>query len=191
MSFALFKLESFSSAQTDQAPPMIFTQTDMDRAHAEGFAEARAQAVDAHLHALDDSLRQLARTMSDDETRRARLRSDAVQALGPILTQMLDLMAPPAASRRLEDALLGELTRLAQNSTPLVAKITCSDRLRGLVDRCLSQTGVQGVTVTTTPNDVVTVTLQGGRIELKPETIARDIRALISEIAEDDTTWTH
>jgi hypothetical protein len=191
MSLAMFKLESFSTALADQAAPMIFTPLDMDRAHAEGFEEATAQAVDAQLHALDDSLRQLARTMSDDETRRTHLRSQAVQALGPILSQILDLMAPSASSRRLEEALMGELTRLAQESTPLVAQISCSDRLRGLVERCLTQTGLQTVTIAPAPTDTVTVTLQGGRITLDPDTITGDIRALISEITEDDTTWTH
>jgi len=191
MSVAIFKLESFSNALADQTSPMIFTQEDMDRAHSEGFAEANAQAVDAQLHALDGSLRHLAQTMTDDETRRTQLRAQAVQALGPILSQILDLMAPSATSRRLEDALMTELARLAQDCTPLVAQISCSDRLRGLVERCLTQTGVQTVAIEPAPTDTITVTLQGGRIVLDPQTIAGDIRALISEIAEDDTTWTH
>ncbi|MDN5569059.1 MAG: hypothetical protein L0G27_10025 [Paracoccus sp. (in: a-proteobacteria)] len=191
MSSAIFKLESFSEALPDQGPPMIFTQHDLDRAYAQGAEDATAKAGDAQLRALDDALSGLARTMSDDETRRAHLRSDAVQALGPILSQIMDLMAPPLTSGRIEDALLGELTRLAQNSTPLVARIACSDRLRAMVERCLAQTGLQSITIAPAATDTITVTLQGGRITLDPDTITRDIHALISEITEDDTTWTH
>lgn len=191
MTLAMFKLESFSNAAVEQAPPMIFTQADLDRAFAEGAEEATLKAQDDQLRALDAALVQLARTMADDETRRAQIRSEAVQALAPILTQVLDLVAPSASAGRMEQALTRELARLAQEATPLVAQIACSDRMRAMVDRCLHQTGLQSIAIGPATTDTITVTLQGGRITLDPDTITRDIRALISEITEDDTTWTH
>ena len=191
MTLAMFKLESFSNAPVDHAPPMIFTQADLDRAFAEGAEEATLKSQDDQLRALDAALTQLARTMADDETRRARLRSEAVAVLGPILTQIIDLMAPPHASGRLEKALVHELERLAQETTPLIAQITCSDRMRDMVERCLTQTGLQSIAVAPAATDTITVTLEGGRITLDPETITGDIRALIFEITEEDTTWTH
>lgn len=191
MTLAMFKLESFSNAAVEQAAPMIFTQADLDRAFAEGAEEATLKAQDDQLRALDAALVQLARTMADDETRRAQIRSEAVQALAPILTQVLDLVAPSASAGRMEQALTRELARLAQEATPLVAQIACSDRMRAMVDRCLHQTGLQSIALGPAATDTITVTLQGGRITLDPDTITRDIRALISEITEDDTTWTH
>ncbi|WP_410216417.1 hypothetical protein [Paracoccus sp. (in: a-proteobacteria)] len=191
MSLALFKLESFTNAVPAPAAEIAYTRRDLDQAYAEGFAEARAQAEDAELRALGAGLGQLALALADEETRRASLRQEAVEALAPILTQVLDLMAPPLASRRLEEALRAELSRLASRGSALIARVTCSDRLRPMVERCLAEAGLNGIQIDPAPADHIIVTTQGGRIELVPDTIAGDLRALISEIKEDETTWTH
>ena len=187
----MFRLESFSSAGVDRGAEVTFSRQDLDQAYAEGFAEARAQSRDEDLRILGDSLERLAVSLSDDDTRRNRMRREAVEALGPILTQILDIMAPPLASRRLEEALRAELDRLAQRSSTLTARIACSARLRPLVERCLEHSGLAGIEIDATLTDRITVTIAGGRIELAPEAIAAQIRALITEIKEDGTSWTH
>ncbi|MBM3603957.1 MAG: hypothetical protein FJX25_04180 [Alphaproteobacteria bacterium] len=187
----MFKLESFSTAVAAREVEETFTRQDLDQAYADGFAQAQALAEDAALRSLIEGLEQLSRSLADDEDRRRSLRQEAVDALAPILTQIVDLMAPPLTSRRLEDALRDELARLAARGTALAAQITCSEPLRALVDRCLADTGLSGITINPSPADQITVSLQGGRIELTPDTIARDIRAVLEELSEDTETWTH
>ncbi|WP_265501948.1 hypothetical protein [Paracoccus beibuensis] len=191
MSLAMFKLESFSTALTDRGAVVTFTQEELDQAYADGVADARAQAEDAELRSLGAGLAQLAESLAADEARRQQLRQDAVDALCPILTQIVDLIAPPASSRRLEEALRAELARLAQRSQPLTARIACSDRLRALVELCVAQAGLDGIEIGAAPTDRILVTLQGGRIEIAPDAIAGDIRALLEEINEDQNQWTH
>lgn len=191
MSLAMFKLESFSTALTNRGAVVTFTQEELDQAYADGVADARAQAEDAELRALGAGLDRLAASLAADEARRRALRQEAVEALFPILSQILDLMVPPLASHRLEEALRAELTRLAQHSQPLSARIACSERLRALVERCLTESGLAGIEIDTAPADRIVVTLQGGRIELAPDTIAENIRTLLEEINEDQNQWTH
>lgn len=191
MSLAMFKLESFSNALTDRGAVVTFAQEDLDQAYADGRADGRAQAEDADLRTLGAGLERLAASLAADESRRQQLRQEAVDALYPLLTQIVDLLAPPSSSRRLEEALRAELTHLAQRSQPVTARIACSDRLRVLVDRCLSDAGLTGIEIEPAASDRIVVTLQGGRIEITPETIAQDIRALLEEINEDQTPWTH
>nr|WP_111299659.1 hypothetical protein [Paracoccus saliphilus] len=187
----MFRLESFSSVLLDQPTEATFTRQDLDQAYADGFAEARNQSRDEELRALGDSLERLAASLADDDARRNKMRLEAVEALSPILTQILDIMAPPSASRRLEEALRAELDRLAQRSSTLTARIACNERLRPLVERCLKDIGITGIEIDAAPADRITVTVAGGRIELTPDAIASQIRTLISEIKEDSTLWTH
>lgn len=187
----MFRLESFSSALADQGAEATFSRQDLDQAYSDGFADARAQSRDEELHALCDSLRRLAAGLADDDARRTQMRQEAVEALSPILTQILDVMAPPLASRRLEEALRAELDRLAQRSSTLTARIACSDSLRPLVERCLEHSGLAGIEIDAMSANRITVTVAGGRIELDPQAIALQIRALIAEIKEDGTSWTH
>ena len=190
MSLALFKLESFSKAVAARVE-VTYTQADLDQAFADGVAQASAQAQDDQLRALSASLEQVAAGLAADETRRRQMRQEAVDALAPILHQVLDLMAPPLASRRLEEALQAELTHLAQRATPVGLCIACSDRLADMVRRCLAQAGLEGIEIAPVPQDLITVSLQGGRIDFTPDSIAGDIRALIAEITQEDSTWTH
>ena len=112
MTLAMFKLESFSNAAVEQAPPMIFTQADLDRAFAEGAEEATLKAQDDQLRALDAALVQLARTMADDETRRAQIRSEAVQALvGEKADEEMRLTRMPGAGLKKDPAQLIDAVR--------------------------------------------------------------------------------
>ena len=190
MSLALFKLESFSNAVAARVE-VTYTQADLDQAFADGVAQASAQAQDDQLRALSASLEQVAAGLAADETRRRQMRQEAVDALAPILHQVLDLMAPPLSSRRLEGALQAELTHLAQRATPVGLRIACNDRLADMVRRCLAQAGLEGIEIAPVPQDLITVSLQGGHIDFTPDSIAGDIRALIAEITQEDSTWTH
>ncbi|VDS08060.1 hypothetical protein PARHAE_01241 [Paracoccus haematequi] len=196
MTLAVFKLESFGAAMAAQGAALTFSREAVDQAFADGLAEGMARQADEQVRTLNAGLDRLARALADDEARRADLRREAVEALAPILTQILDCLAPVAESRRLEAALTEELLRLSRTAAPLRASVACGPALRAMVDRCLADCGLDGIEVTTTESDRISLSLHGGRIDLDPDRVAEDIRALLSEINRpkpngDEASWTH
>lgn len=192
MTLAVFKLESFGAAVVAQGVALTFSREALDQAFADGLAEGMARQGDEQARTLNAGLDRLARALADDEARRAELRREAVEALTPILAQILDCLAPAAESRRLEAALAAELLRLSRTAPPLRASIACGPSLRAMVDRCLADCGLEGIEVTTAESDRISLSLQGGRIELDPARVAEDIRTLLTEInGNEASSWTH
>lgn len=190
MTLAVFKLESFTAATQDAQ--QAFAREALDQAFADGLAEGMARQQDEQARTLNAGLERLTRALADDEARRAELRREAVAALAPILAKILDCLAPAAESRRLEAALTEELLRLSRTAPPLRASIACGPSLRAMVDRCLAERGLEGIEVTAADSDRISLSLQGGRIELDPARVLDDIRALIAEINGNETSsWTH
>ena len=191
MSLAMFKLESFTSALANQGAVVTFTREAVDKAYAEGLTEGLSRKEDEDIRSLAAGLDQLRHCLRDDQARRAELRQEAVSSLTPILEQMLECLLPAQTSQRLEKVLKDELLRLSQLVTPLRAVISCNSRLRDTVERCLSEAGIEEVDLLDTPSDTISLSLQGGRVELSPQKIAEDIRNMISELKVEDPTWTH
>lgn len=191
MSLAMFKLESFSTTLPGQATDPVYDRSAIDQAFADGVADGMSRKEDEQLRHLGAGLSRLAQALGDDAARREELRAEAVASLAPILEAILDGLAPAAESPRLEKALCDELTRLAQSARPLTARIACNQRLRGLVDRCLAEAGIEGIEIADCTGDRISLSLQGGRIEFAPDRVTEDIRALISELRQDDSSWTH
>lgn len=201
MTLAVFKLESFSAAVAAQGAQPTFSREALDQAYADGLAEGIARQQDEQARTLSAGLERLGRALADDEARRAELRREAVDALTPILVQILDCLAPAAESRRLEEALTAELLRLSRMAPPLKARVTCGPSLRAMVDRCLTGCGLEGIEVSESDSDRIALSLAGGRIELEPARVADTIRTLIAEISGpkqeeatlegDETSWTH
>lgn len=196
MTLAVFKLESFGAAMTVAGAPPTFTQDALDQAYADGLADGLARQHDEQARTLNAGLERLARALADDDARRGAVRRDAVDALSPILIQILDCLAPVAQSRRLQAALTEELLRLSRSATPMRASISCGPSLRAVVDRCLADCGLVGIDVIETGEERISLSLGGGRIDLDPACVADGIRALILEITgstsqEEDISWTH
>ncbi|MBU3028610.1 hypothetical protein [Paracoccus marinaquae] len=190
MTFALFKLESFSATQPGLAAGTVYGPDDLDQAYARGLTEGLARREDEQMRNLAAGLERLGHALIDDSARRAALREEAVTALAPVLDAIVGSLTPAGESQRLETALREELSRLARLATPLRARIACGPRLRGLVERCLAAEGIDGVEVEDIDSDRISLSLQGGRIELSPRQITEDIRALLAELKEDKPTWT-
>ena len=188
MGTALFKLESFAAIGAGSPAP-AYTHDELQQAFADGLAEGQVRAEDADLRSLCAGLDQLRQTLTDDETRRATIRDEAVAALTPILSQILDCLAPAAQSQRLEQALVNELARLAQMAQPLRASITCGPRLHALVQRCITASGISGIEMVETDTDRINLSVQGGQIEFSPMDVRHSIAGLISELQDGDA-WT-
>lgn len=186
MTLAVLKLESFGTAMTPQGAQAALAREALDQAFADGLAEGAARQQNEQVRTLNAGLDRLARALADDEARRAALRREAVEALGPILARILDCLAPAAESRRLEAALTEELLRLSRMARPLRASIACGPALRGMVERCVADCGLTGIEIAETDAERITLELQGGRIELDPDGVAGDIRRLIAELNERD-----
>ncbi|MBU2956819.1 hypothetical protein Q4511_14855 [Paracoccus sp. 1_MG-2023] len=188
MSVAVFRLESFGATA---APEPVFTRADLEAARAEGRQAALAEAQAAQHRDLTRALTELSAFIADDESRRRALRDEAVEALAPVLRQIVMVMAPLSASARMETALMAELNRISGEAPPLSAHITCSRDLRAMLDRCLAGTGLADITVTECDDGRLDLILQGGRIGFDPERVTRDLLEILEDIQKDDTTWTH
>lgn len=182
MTLASFQLESFSAAKPGRQQVPTFLQADLDQAFSDGLAEGVAKATDDQLRNLEAGLARLGKALTDDSLRRAEMRKEAVSALAPILDAIIDNLAPAAESRRLEEALLGELVRLSETAQPLRARISCGARQTAMVRKCLGQLEIENIEVTETEDNRINLTLQGGRIEISAEQIAQEIRAIIHEL---------
>lgn len=189
MTPAVIKLESFSSAHRQAGP--AFDSSDLEAARAEGLAQGLAQRDSEQIRALRAGLDRLSEAMVDDDARRSQVRAEAVAGLAPVLSAILDALTPAAASQRLEQALLAELERLADQAPPLRTNLICGSDLRPMVDRCVKQSGLQNIQIEEHADAPISLSLQGGRIEFSQDRMARQIRALIDEIKQDTPTWTH
>ena len=192
MSLAMFKLESFSRQPEQLAPgEQVFSRDAFDQAYMDGYGAGQAETREAQLAELSQAIAVLAASLADDEARRAVLRAEAVAALLPLLSQVLDVMAPAAVSQRLEQALAAELSRLSERAAPLRARISCGAGLMALVGELLDRHGLSGIEISQTACPQVVIALEGGRIELDPAQAATEIAALIAEITQESASWTH
>lgn len=189
MRSAVIKLESFT--RTGPYPDAAFDQQALDKAYADGLSEGLSRHEDEQMRNLGAGIARLTTALAEDGARRASLRSEAVTALLPLLGELLDALTPAPVSQRLERSLTEELTRLSRCSQPLRARIICNERLRAIVERSLAESGASGIEIDTAETDHISLSLQGGRIEFSQDDMARQIRALIAEIREDEPSWTH
>lgn len=186
MSLAMFKLESFSRPETGLNTPEIrYCRDDVDQAYADGYATGRAEATEAQIQDLHRALAALSDVMAEDDARRHALRQEAVDALLPVLEQIIDLMAPVEISRRIEQSLADELRRLAQSAVPVRAEILCGQSLRGLVTESLKAHDLQRLRIIEIDEPVIRIRLDGGRIEITPGQIAKNIAAVIAAAREE------
>lgn len=192
MTLALFRLESFSHrAPAVEIAEVSFCRDDLDQAYADGYGAGKAEAYEAQAEALTRHLSELSQALAEDDSRRAVLRAEAVATLAPVLSQILDLVVPAGQSRRLEESLNAELMRLADQAPALKVRIACGPGLRTMVERCLSEHGLSGLMIDDIPAAKVSIILEGGRIEISPEQVAQDLAALIADIKEGASEWTH
>ncbi|MDB6178743.1 hypothetical protein PAF17_14695 [Paracoccus sp. Z330] len=186
MTPASFQLESFASIRAGQKPVPSYLQADLDQAYIDGKAEGVATAVDEQLRNLDAGLTRLAEALKADDAYRRRIRCEAVTTLAPILDAIIDNLAPPASSRRMEEALKHELERLSDSASPLRAAICCGPRQMDLVRRCIQEHALDGIELAECEGDRINLALEGGRIEISGEQIAEEIRALVSELGKGE-----
>ncbi|MDO5704163.1 MAG: hypothetical protein Q4G49_03700 [Paracoccus sp. (in: a-proteobacteria)] len=186
MSQPVIKLESFSPAANMARVAASAARAALDDAYARGMADGRAARQESETVALTAALRELSQQITGDEVRRTALRHEAVAALSPILTAMLDAVAPLGTAQRLEQDLVTELSRLAQQVSPMICHITCAPALRALVERCASEAGLTGIEITEQPlGRSVKLNITGGHIEFSHDQVVQSVRRLIAEIQED------
>lgn len=188
---ALIKLESFAAMDAGSRSEPAFSQHSLDQAYADGMAEGLVRREDEQLRTLAAGIGRLSDALAEDDVRRVALRREAVDALLPLLTEILDALTPSATSQRLERCLTEELIRLSQSAAPVRAKILCSEDQRAMVENCMGSNGGRGIEIETRATSGISLSLQGGRIEFSQEDVARQIRALIAEAKGEETTWTH
>ncbi|HIC67100.1 MAG: hypothetical protein ABGW82_08860 [Paracoccus sp. (in: a-proteobacteria)] len=191
MSIAMFKLESFTSAMAEQGARVTYDRASLDQAFADGVTEGLARAQREDMNSLSAGLERLAKALGDDEDRRAALRQEALSSLAPVLEQILDCLVPASESPRLEAALTEQLMRLSREGSALRASISCSPAMRGMVEHCLAEAGLDEIELVASDSDRISLSLSGGRIDFSADRMANEIRELIAEIKGEDAAWTH
>ncbi|MDM7457945.1 MAG: hypothetical protein P3W94_001000 [Paracoccus sp. (in: a-proteobacteria)] len=182
----MFKLESFARpAIGAEFSETRYCRDDVDQAYADGYATGRSDATEAQIEDLHRALAALSAVMAEDDARRNALRQEAVDALLPVLEQIIDLMAPVEISRRIEETLADELRRLAHGAAPVHAQILCGPSLRGLVRESLKAHDLHRIQIIDIDEPVIRIRLEGGRIEIAPEQVAKNIAAVIAAAREE------
>lgn len=184
MAHAAVKLESFTPCVIAE-PSAAFTQDDLDRAREEGLAEGAASARDEQVRELLAAMRQLCAEYSDSAERTQKIYLETIESLQPVLAEIVEALAPTSCSSRLETALMETFEKLGQSETPGGVRITCGSKLKDIVDRCLSDSGLSAVEVEYDDSREVSLSLSGGRIEFSQDRITREFRKLIEEITEN------
>lgn len=185
MSPAVITFESFAPESAASRTARLASQA-ADQAYRTGFADGRAAQSSDEAAALIQAIREMAQELSQEDRRRAALRQEAVRALSPILSAILDAVAAPGMAARLETTLIEELARLAQSAPAMTCHVTCPSHLRPHVERCAREAGLEGLEIIEkSAGSALHLSLQGGQIEFSQERVLDTIRALIREIQED------
>ncbi len=182
------KLEAFMPARLQTTPEPTFTRDDLDHARAEGYADGQQQARNDDIQQLCSALERASQSLGEDQTFRQDVRKEMTAAFIPLISGIVDTLAPLHASQRIERALTAELTRLANEAYPVSLRIASNDKLRDLVKSCIAEAGITGVSLDDAESDRISLSFTGGHIEFSNEKIIHEIKNLIEEIAEDSTT---
>lgn len=186
MSLPVIKLESFAPASSMSRVAVAAARAALDEAYERGIADGRIAQRDGETIALTAAMAELAKQLAADELRRNELRQEAVKALAPLLSAVLDAVAPLGTAARLERDLADELARLARQIPPTSCQIACSAEMRPLVERCAAAADLPAVGIVEQPlGQTVRLSLQGGHVEFSQDQIVQSLRRLIAEIQED------
>lgn len=188
MSSTAIKLEAFIPAKLQPAPEPTFTLDDLNRARAEGYANGDEQARNGDIHQLCAGLERLSQSLADAQSLRHQILTEMSTAFIPLMSGIVDALAPLHASQRIERALSAELTRLTDDENPISARIACNDRLRGMVERCIADADIAGIALDDTVSDCISLSFTGGHIEFSNEKIISEIKNIINELSEDSKT---
>lgn len=190
MAATAIKLESFISAKAQAAPEPLFTREELEQTRAEAFEEGKNQSRGDEVGQLCAGLERLAQSLDDNLKLRNKIRCETTEAVAPLLSGVIETLAPLNASPRITEALTAELKRLAKDAQPINVRIACNAQLDELVKQCIAEAGLSGIELDETESDRISLSFSGGEIEFSNEKIAQGIKELIEEILENPDTWT-
>lgn len=181
MTQAIVKLRSFAATGLAAAR---FSRQAIEQAYAEGYEDGQTDAISDERSKLSREIAALSDLLTQEQARRHQLHQQAVAALAPILSEIVDCLAGSGLPQQLEAQLQGELSRLASQARPIQCKIICPETARPMVMQCIDAVGASGIAVETAPGDVISLKLIGGHIEFDKQAAIRSIRGLIDELTE-------
>lgn len=190
MAATALKLESFLTAEAQTTPELLYTREDLEQARSKAFEEGKHHAHQDEVSQLCAGLERLAQSLEDNLKLRNKIRGETVDAIRPLLSGIVETLAPLNASPHIAMALMAELTRLAKDAQPTGMRIACNARLGELVTQCMAKAGLSGIEMDNTEADHISLSFSGGEIEFSNEKIAQDIKEMIAEILENPDAWT-
>lgn len=183
MKSAAIRLDSFS-AQFVRPNPGAAVDEAFHRGHEKGLNEGREASLDALTAALRELHQQNLATrdlMTDAQREMAR-------TLAPVLSAIIDILAPHASGERLRDALMAELLRLGETTAPRRLRIRCTPDLRPDVELCLARLGGTDARIEETRREVPSVELVADQatISFEPQRVTAELQSIINDIMTED-----
>lgn len=178
-----FRLESFSTAAEGLAE--VTHRQDIDRAFDAGLAEGRALGFSAELRALTEALQAVEQAMSETAAIRAEAERQTLEAVLPLLQEIVTALAAGAEPAGVEAALRDEMLRLVGQAAPPGWHVLSPPAMEAMIRRCARSAGIDAVDLRVdaaiTEAEIV---LDQGRSVFSQAQVADRFRDLIAELQE-------
>lgn len=187
MKSAAIRLDSFSAQLTQpngrQALDAAVEEA-FHRGHELGLNDGREASLDALTAALRDLQQQnlAASHLAADAQR------EVTRMLAPVLSAIIDTLAPHASAERLQNALMQELMRMGEAALPRQLRIRCTPDLRPDVELCLAQLGSAESQIEEITGEEPSVELIADKatVRFEPQLAIAELKSIVNDIMTED-----
>lgn len=187
MKSAAIRLDSFSEQLTQPKGPQTFdaaVEEAFHRGHEQGLNDGREVSLDALTAALRDLQQQslATRHLTTDAQR------EMAKTLAPVLSAIIDILAPHASAERLQNALMAELLRIGDAAMPRKLRIRCTPDLRPDVELCLARLDSFDAQIEEISHDEPSVELVADKatVRFEPQQAMTELQSIINDIMTED-----
>lgn len=187
MRSAAIRLDSFSTqlAQTDKGQSL---DASMDQAFHRGYEQGLNDGRELSLDALTAALRELQQQSLASRHLTTDAQRQMAQTLAPVLSAIIDILAPRACAERLHSALMAELLQLAETALPRKLRIRCTPDLRPDVELCLARLENSAAQIEEITQEEPSVELIADKaaIRFDPQRMVSELQFIINDIMTED-----
>lgn len=185
MRTAALRLDSFSRAASRAGHAIAPAEIEdaFQRGHEKGLHEGRERSLDDLTRQLGALREEIAGAAQRDHARR----QEALASLAPVLSAIVDILAPRTAAGRLRDALAAELARLVEHPPAGRVLLRCPEDLRPDVEDCVAQSGLAAVIEPSLSGGCgVELVASRGTIVFDPMRVADELKSIVNDIMTED-----
>lgn len=183
MNAKIIRLDRFS---TPDQPLRRLTEVDLAVSYDRGLAEGMRLAEETTLAMLSGQVQHLQSTLALNDEQAREIRRQTIQALAPVLQEIVALLAPASRSERITSALRTELDRLVDDASPRTCTITCGPDLGDAVrDSLPPESAYLRVVISDHHQETAEIHCDGGVIRFDDAAMIKGITALINDILHE------